>query len=85
MLVDLINSREYGEELIRMVDEFRQRIIAGTSNPDDFLTITEIERLWTELRGNTSLLYSDMLSELLSNTDESELIRKKKLNTEQRG
>lgn len=85
MLMDLINSREYGEELIRMVDEFRERIKAGTSSPDDFLTITEIERLWSELKGNTSLLYSDMLSELLSNANESELIRKKKLNTEQRG
>jgi hypothetical protein len=55
--------------------------MAGTSNPDDFLSISDIERLWSELRGSTSLLYSDMLSELLSSIDESELIRKKKPNT----
>ena len=72
---------EYSEELLRIVEEFRQRIIAGTSNPDNFLSISEIERLWSELRGNTSLIYSDMLSDLLSATDESALIRKKKLNT----
>ena len=69
---------EYSEELLRIVEEFRQRIIAGTSETDHFLSISEIERLWTELRGSTSLLYSDMLSGLLSVTNESELIRKKK-------
>ena len=72
--------REYSDELIRIVDEFRQRIISGTSDPENFLTISDIESLWSELRGNTSLLYSDMLSELLAGIDESEIIRKKKRN-----
>jgi len=74
------SMREYSDELIRIVDEFRQRIISGTSDPKNFLTISDIERLWSELRGNTSLLYSDMLSELLAGIDESEIIRKKKRN-----
>ena len=72
--------REYSDNLLRIVDEFRQRIVEGTSDPEHFLTISEIERLWSELRGDTSLLYSDMLSDLLSNADETELIRKKKRN-----
>ena len=76
--------REYRDELLHIVDEFRQRIIQGTSDPDNFLTISEIERLWSELRGDTSLLYSDMLSTLLSSVDETELIRKKKHNTEKK-
>jgi len=76
--------QEYRDELLRIVDEFRQRIIEGTKDPENFLTISEIERLWSELRDDTSILYSDMLSELLSNADESELIRKKKQNTEQK-
>ena len=78
------DPREYGEELLRIVEEFRQRIIDGTSDPDRFLTMSEIERLWSELRGNTSLLYSDMLSDILSDVDESEIIRKKKQNTEKK-
>lgn len=71
-------AREFNDELIRIIDEFRERIITGTSNPEEFLTISDIERLWSELRGNTSLLYSDMLSDLLTNIDESDIIRKKK-------
>ena len=74
--------RGYSDELLRVVDMFRQRIVAGTSDPENFLTISDIERLWTELRGDTSLIYSDMLSELLSGANETELIRKKKLNIE---
>ena len=76
--------REYNEALMRIVGEFRQRILAGTSDPDNFLTITEIERLWSELKYDTDLLYTDMLSEMLSNINESELLRKKKQNTEQK-
>ena len=78
-------AREYSEELLQMIDVFRQRIIAGTSDPDNFLTISEIERLWSELRGNTSLLYSDMLTDILASIDENGIIRKKKQNTEKRG
>ena len=74
--------RGYSDELLRVVDMFRQRIVAGTSDPENFLTISDIERLWAELRGDTSLIYSDMLSELLSGANETELIRKKKLNIE---
>lgn len=76
--------REYSDELLQIVEQFRQRIIEGTSDREHFLTIFEIERLWSELRGNTSILYSDMLSDILSDTDESELIRKKKRNTKKK-
>jgi hypothetical protein len=76
--------REYSDELLKIVEEFRQRIIEGTSDLEHFLTISDIEHLWSELRGNTSLLYSDMLSDLLSDIDETELIRKKKRNTKKK-
>jgi hypothetical protein len=75
-------DKAYAEQLTHLVDEFREKIRAGTRNAEDFLTISEIERLWSELRGNTSIIYSDMLQELLSSADESDLIRKKKTNTE---
>lgn len=75
-------ERNYNNELLKLLDDFRQRIVDGTCDVDDFLSITDIENLWTKLRGDTSLLYSDMLSEVLSSVDESELIRKKKPSTE---
>ena len=77
-------AREYGEELLKIVDEFQAKIRAGTKDPDNFLTISDIEYLWSMLRGDTSNLYSDMLSDLLAEVDETDLIRKKKLNIEKK-
>ena len=77
-------DREYSEEIIRLIEDFKEKIRNGTSSANRFLTISEIELLWSELRGNTSEIYSDMLHELLSSVDESDLIRKKKLNTNKR-
>lgn len=77
------NSKsEQIDELIQMVEEFRQKIKAGTKDPENFLTITDIERLWSELRKATNNIYAKMLTEVLSEIDETELIRKKKQNTE---
>jgi len=75
-------QRNYSDELLKLLEDFQQSIVDGTTNADDFLSITDIENLWTKLRGDTSLLYSDALSGILSGVDESELIRKKKPNTE---
>ena len=75
-------QRNYSDELLKLLEDFKQSIICGTTSADDFLSITDIENLWSKLRGDTSLLYSDALSGVLSSLDESELIRKKKLSTE---
>jgi hypothetical protein len=66
------------EDLERLLKDFKEKFEAGTSDAENFLTMHEIEQMWSELRGNTNYIYSDMLSELMSNVDERELIRKKK-------
>jgi hypothetical protein len=42
--------REYSEELLRVVEKFRRQVIEGTSDAEHFITLSEIERLWSELR-----------------------------------
>jgi hypothetical protein len=68
-------------EIERLINEFKEKFRAGTSNADDFITITEIELLWSELRDKTNNIYSDMMRKLMSEVDERDLIRKKKANT----
>ena len=65
-------------ELSRLVKEFEEKIPNGTEDPDRFLTIYEIEELWSRLIGDTNVLYSDMLQTIIRNIDEKELIRRKK-------
>jgi len=70
------------DEIERLVNEFQEKFQAGTSQTESFITMTEIERMWSELRNKTDNIYSDMLCEMLSSVDEGELIREKKQNTE---
>ena len=69
------------EEIERLMQVFKEKFKEGTSNADSFLTISEIEQLWGELQDKTNNIYSDMVRELMSNVDESDLIRRKKENT----
>ena len=68
-------------EIERLIREFKEKFDAGVSDADNFITISEIERLWGELQANTNNVYSDMVRELMSSVDESDLIRKKKETT----
>jgi hypothetical protein len=68
-------------ELERLVDDFKAKFKDKTTDPMNFITIHEIERMWGELLGNTQNIYSDMIRELISSQEEKELIRQKKGNT----
>lgn len=72
-------------EIKRLIKEFQDRFKERTSQTERFLTINELENLWSELRKNTDALYSDMIRQLMSTVDEKELIRKKKENTTTKG
>ena len=71
-------------ELERLIQEFKEKFKSGTSDADNFLSITEIELLWGELQSKTNNIYSDMIRKLMSEVDESDLIRKKKSLSTQR-
>ena len=68
-------------EIERLLNEFKEKFEAGTSDADNFITMNEIERLWGSLRNNTDNIYSDMVMELMNSVDESDMIHKKKENT----
>jgi Ca2+-binding EF-hand superfamily protein len=62
----------------RLIQEFKEKFAAGTSDADNFITISQIELLWSELQNNTNNIYSDMIRKMMSEVNESDLIRKKK-------
>jgi hypothetical protein len=65
-------------EIERLIREFKEKFAVGTANADDFMTISELESMWGELQNRTNNIYSDMIRKLMSEVDESDLIRKKK-------
>ena len=72
-------------EIERLIQEFKEKFAAGTASADDFLTISQLELMWSELQDRTNNIYSDMIRKLMSEVDESDLIRKKKMLQAQRG
>ena len=72
---------EIMEDLQRINQEFRERVRDGFKNPDDFIKLSEIEKLGRELSLNTQKLYLEETTSLLNDIDESLLIRKKKQST----
>ena len=65
-------------EVNRLIKQFKDDFIQKTSDTEKFLTINELENMWTELRNNTEILYSDMIHSLIGDINEREMIRKKK-------
>ena len=65
----------------RLIQEFKEQFAAGVSDVDNFITISQIELLWSKLQNSTNNIYSDMIRKMMSEVDESDLIRKKKVIT----
>jgi len=72
-------------EINHQIDQFVADLQNGTSDPDDFITITKLEEKLSLLRSDTTKTYSDILSAYLDSMDETELIKRKKENTGIRG
>ncbi len=69
------------EEIHRLIDKFQSEFKEGTSDPEHFMTMSDIEKLWEELRNNTEKIYSDMVMDLMANVDEQVLVSKKNRNS----
>ena len=65
-------------EIEHIIGRFKEKFALGTASAEDFMTITELELIWSELQQRTNNIYADMIRKLMSDVDESDLIRKKK-------
>ena len=68
-------------QIEKSIDEFKAALDQGTSDPDSFITLAEIEKKWAELKNSTNKTYSDMIAAYLSDINESDIIKAKKENT----
>lgn len=66
------------EKIKQILQEFEAQFNKKTADPKNFATMSDLESMWRDLRGQTNILYSDMIQRLLDQVNEKELIRKKK-------
>lgn len=78
------NNRSIDEimkDLQRINQEFREKIREGFKDPDNFLKLSEIEKMGKTLSLQTQKLYLEEAETLLNDIDEDMLMRKKKHST----
>lgn len=76
-----LGSDKLGDQMRDLIDQVDSR----TNDPDNFLSISELEHMWSNTASNTTKIFSDTLSEAISNIDEKEIIKSKKENLQERG
>ena len=63
------------------INDFIHQIDKASENPDNFITMTQLEEEWRALSLQTHKIYSDMVSESLSSLDTKEINASKKANS----
>ena len=72
---------EYTDISDEELDAFIQKIDKATDDPDNFITMTQLEEEWNRLSLKTHKIYSDVVSETLTAIDTKELNSSKKENS----
>jgi hypothetical protein len=67
------------------IQRFQAKVAQNTQDPDQFMTLMEMESAMSELRHSTQKIYSDMLSDTLQSIDEKPVVDKKKRSSEDSG
>lgn len=75
------NIDEIIQDLQRINQEFREKIREGFKDPDNFIKLSEIEKMGKDLSLQTQKLYLEEAEALLNDIDEDMLMRKKKHST----
>lgn len=65
-------------EISDEIDDFIHRLDKASENPDDFITMTQLEEEWKNLSLKTHKIYSDLVSQSISALDTKELNASKK-------
>jgi hypothetical protein len=73
---DAIRQRHL-ERIQLEIQRFQAKVAQNTRDPDQFMTLMEMEGAMSELRHSTQKIYSDMLSDTLQSIDERPVVDKK--------
>lgn len=72
-------------EINDQLNAFKERLAKATADPEHFISMTELEKEWQQLRLSTSKTYSDLVSKAISSFDNKDLNALKKANSSRKG
>ena len=73
-------SVEAVQDIRDAINHFLDKLEAKTKDTDDFLTMDQLENMFSELDSKTRKIYLDMIADSLSSINEKDIIRSKKEN-----
>lgn len=65
-------------DLTCLITEYEEKIKNGTSDPDHFMSMSEVEELLHKLNSDTRGEYTELTEKLLSQIDQKALVSAKK-------
>ena len=68
------------QDIRESVNEFLDEFATNTKDTNNFLTIDQLETMFSKLDSKTRKIYLDMISDSLSNINEKDIIKLKKDN-----
>lgn len=68
-------------EINDQLNSFKEQLAHSTEDSNNFLSMSELERQWRNLRLSTNKTYSDLVSQALSSMDTKEVNAAKKANS----
>ena len=68
------------QDIRESVNEFLDEFATNTKDTNNFLTIDQLETMFSKLDSKTRKIYLDMVSDSLSNINEKDIIKLKKDN-----
>ncbi len=72
-------------EINDQLNAFKEKLAKATDDPEHFISMSELENEWQQLRLSTSKTYSDLVSKALSSFDNKRLNASKKANSSRKG
>jgi hypothetical protein len=64
--------------ILDLLEGLREKILKGTEDRNNFITITQLDKLCRETRNKIDVEFLNFIEEVLSEIDESGLIKEKK-------
>lgn len=72
-------------EINDQLNAFKEKLAKATDDPEHFISMSELESEWQQLRLSTCKTYSDLVSKALSSFDNKRLNAAKKANSSRKG
>jgi hypothetical protein len=80
-----LSPEKVKDEIDHIIDKTNHILIEKTTNSENFMSLSELQTIWKNLKNESNKVYDQYINDLIENIDEKELISKKKNEYKRKG